>query len=93
MNALTDEMVIEITKDIARANNVSFARVVTAPAIDSSGSEAIEVRIVLTPGSFNAIIGERSALTISQLIQKLADAGERRFPIVRYEEQVAPHRS
>ena len=34
-------------------------------------------------------MGEPSARTVSQLMQRLADAGETRFPIVRYEEQVA----
>ena len=91
MNTLTNEKVIEIAKGVDTANNVSFASVVTAPAVDSTGSEAIEVKIVLIPGTFKSIIGERSALTISQLIQKLADAGEGRYPIVRYEEQVASH--
>jgi hypothetical protein len=93
MNTLTDEMVIEIAKDVAKANNVSFATVVTAPIFDSTGSEAIEIKIILTPGSSKAIMGERSARTISQVMQKLADAGEPRFPIVRYEEQVASPRS
>ena len=93
MNTLPDEKVIEIAKRIATANSVSFTSVVTAPAIDSTGSEAIEIKIVLSPGSSNAIMGEPSALTVSQLIQNLADAGEGRFPIVRYEEQVAAHRS
>jgi hypothetical protein len=89
MSTLSDEKVIEIAKDVATANKVSFANVVTAPAIDSTGSEAIEIKIVLTSGSSDAIMGEPSARTVSQLIQKLADAGDERFPIVRYEEQVA----
>ena len=52
MSALSDEQVIEIAKGAATANNVSFASVLTAPVIDSTGSEAIEIKIVLTPGSF-----------------------------------------
>jgi hypothetical protein len=89
MTTLTDEKVIEIAKTIATANNVSFENVVTAPAIDSTGAEAIEIKILLTPGSSEAIMGEASANTVSQVIQRLADAGEERFPIVRYEEKVA----
>jgi hypothetical protein len=88
MSTLPDEKVIEITKTIATANNVSFAKIVTAPIIDSTGSEAIEITIILTPGASDAIRGERSARTISQVIQKLADAGEGRFPIVTYEQQL-----
>jgi hypothetical protein len=86
MSALTDEIVIQIAKDVAKANNVSFAKVITAPIIDSTGSEATEIKIVLTPGSSKAIMGERSARTISQIILRPADAGEPRFPIVRYQE-------
>jgi hypothetical protein len=93
MSTLTDETVIQVAKDVAKANNVSFANFVTAPIMDSTGSEAIEIKIVLTPGSSKAIRGERSARTISQLIQRLTDAGEPRFPIVRYEEQVASARA
>ena len=85
MSTLTDEKVVEIAKGVATTNKVSFTSVLTAPAIDSTGSEAIEIKIVLAPGSSNAIMGERSARTVSQLIQKLVDAGEERFPIVRYE--------
>src|SRR5215468_11024696 len=52
MHTLTDETVIEIAKDVAKANNVSFAKVVTAPIIDSTGSEAIEIKIIrYCPGS------------------------------------------
>jgi hypothetical protein len=89
MSTLNEERVIEIAKSVAAENNVSFASIQTAPALDSSGSEAIEIKIVLTPGSANSIMGERSARTIVEVIRKLADAGEGRFPIVRYEEQGA----
>ena len=93
MNMLADEKIIEIAKRVATANNVSFANVMMAPAIDSTGAEAIELKFVLTPGSSGTIMGERSARTVSQVIQKLADAGEERFPIVRYEEEVVSPRS
>jgi hypothetical protein len=90
MSTLTDEKVIQIAKSVAEANNVSFANVVTAPAIDSTGSEAIEIKFVLSSGTSGSVIGGPSARTVSQLIQKLADVGEERFPIIRYEEEVAP---
>jgi hypothetical protein len=34
-------------------------------------------------------MGRPSALTVSDLIQELADKGEERLPIMRYEEKVA----
>ena len=88
MSTLSDEQVIEIVKGAATANHVSFASVLTAPVINSTGSEAIEIKIVLTPGSFASIMGEPSAQTVADVVRELADAGEERFPIVRiYEEQ------
>jgi hypothetical protein len=89
MSTLTSNRVREITEAVATANSVSFASVVTSPTIDSTGAEAIEIKIVLTPGSSDAIMGEPSANTVVQVIQQLADAGEDRALIVRYEEQVA----
>ena len=89
MSTLSDKDVVKIAKQIATSNNVSFADVRTTPVTDSTGAPAIEIKFVLTPGSSAAIMGERSALTVSQLIQELADKGEERFPIVRYEEKGA----
>lgn len=89
MSTLTDQEVVQIAKGVAAANNVSVAEVLTAPTLDSTGASAIEVTFMLTPGSSASIMGERSALTISELIRQLADKGEQRFPIVRYEEEVA----
>jgi hypothetical protein len=88
---LTDQEVVQIAKGVAKANNVSFDAVETAPAVDSTGASAIEIKFILTPGSSAAIVSkpESSALTVSQLVQRLSDAGEERFPIIRYEEQVA----
>jgi hypothetical protein len=90
MSTLTDDKVIEIAKNVATANSVSFADIGLAPAVATTGLDAIEIKIILTPGSSQAIFGERSARTVSQVIQRLVDAGEERVPIVRYEEQVAP---
>jgi hypothetical protein len=87
MPNLDDQNVIHIAKQVATANGVSFTEVVTSPVTDSTGASAIEVKIVLTPGSSDSIIGERSARTVSELIRKLADEGEQRFPIIRYEEK------
>lgn len=89
MSMLPDKDVVAIAKSVATSNNIRFADVLTAPATDSTGAAAIEIKFVLTLGSSAAIMGEPSALTVSQLIQQLADKGEERFPIIRYEEQGA----
>jgi ABC-type hemin transport system substrate-binding protein len=81
---LTDEKIIEIAKDVAMANNIGFVDITTAPAIDSTGAEAVEITIAIPRGSAVAL-GARTARAVSELIRELADAGEQRFPIVRYE--------
>lgn len=89
MTTLSDKEVLEIAKTVATANNVDFAEVLTTPCIDSTGAAAIQIKFVLTPGSSASIMGTSSALTVSQLIQRLADSGDERFPIIRYEEEDA----
>ena len=89
MNVLSDEQVKAIATTVATSNSVSFASVQTSRTVDSNGLTAIEIKFVLTPGSTSAIMGVPSALTTSQVMQRLADAGEERLPIVRYEEQGA----
>jgi hypothetical protein len=86
MTKLADKVVVDIAKQVATTNSLSFAEVRTLPVTDSTGAPAIEIKFVLTPGSSGSIMGERSASTISGLIQRLADEGEERVPIIRYEE-------
>jgi hypothetical protein len=89
MPTLPDKEVVEIAKKVATANNVNFADVLTAPTTDWAGAAAILIKFVLTPGSSASIMGANSALAVSQLVQQLADKGEERSPIVRYEEKGA----
>ncbi len=89
MSELSDEKVKAIAERVAAANKINFASVQTSSAVDSAGATAIEIKFVLTPGSTGATMGLPSALTTSQVIQGLADAGEERLPIVRYEEKGA----
>ena len=74
MSELPDDMIKEIAARVAKANSVSVSSVQTSSTVDSSGSSAIEIKFVLTPGSSAAIMGLPSALTTSQVIQRLADA-------------------
>jgi hypothetical protein len=83
--ALSDEEIINIASQIATANNINFTDIKTIPTTDSTGAPAIEIKFVLIPGSSEKIAGLPSARTVSQVMQSLANAGEERFPIVRYE--------
>jgi hypothetical protein len=85
MSTLSEEKIIDIAKSVATANNINYTTITLTPMVDSTGSTAIEIKIVLTQGSSDAIVGLPSARTVSQVVQKLADEGEERFPIVRYE--------
>ena len=81
---LTDDRIIEIAKKYAQDLAVSYLDITTAPVIDSMGDATIEITFTLAPGS-SAAMGDRPALLVSQLIKGLADEGEPRFPIIRYE--------
>jgi hypothetical protein len=82
MTELTDERIKEIAKGVARESRFDLQDVKTSRTVDSAGVSTIEVKLVLAPGTTSAV----PALTTSRLIQKMADAGEERFPIVRYDE-------
>jgi hypothetical protein len=84
MTTLTDQEVTSIAKKVARANKVSLDAVSIATAVASTGEPAVEIKLVLTPGSSTAIMGKPAAMIVSELIRELADSGEERPPIVRY---------
>jgi hypothetical protein len=90
MSKLSDDKIINIASQIATANNVNYTEIKTISTTDSTGSPAIEIKFVLTSGSSDKIAGDPSARTVSQVVQSLADAGEERFPIVRYEYRSVP---
>jgi len=87
MTTLADEEIQTIAKDIATANSIPVQAVSTSPVINNPGLVAIEVIISIPPGQSFAIMGGPSARTVSQVIQRLADAGEERFPIVQFGEK------
>jgi hypothetical protein len=86
MAKIDERKIISIATEVATANlgSSSFADVRSNPTIDSMGREALQITIVLTPGSSAKVTGEAAANTVSDINQKLQDAGEERFSIVRY---------
>jgi hypothetical protein len=89
MTTLTDQEVDQIVRNVAQSNNVRLEAVSVTTASPSVGEPALEIKLVLTPGSSASIMGRPAALTTSQVVQQLADRGEERFPIVRFEEDSA----
>jgi len=89
MTTLPDDKIKEIATGVAVSNSVAVLSVQTSTTVDSDGVSAVEIKFELTPGSTSAVVGLPTALTTSQLIQKLADEGEERLPIVRFEDRGA----
>ena len=61
-----------------------FVTVMHAPTTDSTGSDALHITIVLTPGSAEAITGDLALNMLVEIREQLRKAGEQRLPIVEY---------
>jgi hypothetical protein len=81
---MTDDEIKNIARQTAAANHISITNITVAPMVDSAGDAAIEIIYSIPHGSSANIKGSQSARTTSEVIRQLADAGEERFPIVRY---------
>ena len=77
-----DEIATQVAAEILGAALVSSA--VTTTTVDSRGSDALKITINLTPGSAAGITGKAASTTVFALKQRLQEAGEERFPIVRW---------
>jgi hypothetical protein len=84
MSVLTDDQVKTIAQKAAREHGVPVKDIVLAPTIGSTGAPALDIKFILPPGSMQSILGARSSATVSQVIMEMADADDRRIPIVRY---------
>jgi len=65
----------------------NFVEIANRAVTDSTGHEALQITIVLTPGSMDAITGERVLRTLDEIRTQLQRAGEDRLPIVEYATQ------
>ena len=78
--------IVKIAKDVATANlkSSSVSNVVSEPATDSTGRDAVRITIILKPGAAAKIDGDAALDTLVQIQDRLRKAGEERFPIVEY---------
>jgi hypothetical protein len=87
------ERVSQISTDVAKANlgPQNVLRVVSEPTTDSEGTEALRLLIVMAPGLDEAVSDNAVVDTLVQIVDRLRDAGEERFPIIEYatEEELA----
>jgi hypothetical protein len=88
MTVMMDEKTIEsIARQVATANLgiASIDRIIPPKEIiDSEGREALQIVIVLTPGSTDTLKGSEFLNTMVEIHDLLQKAGEKRFPFVKY---------
>jgi len=83
---LDTKQIDDIVK-VTASSNLSSAGIVSVtsrPVVDSEGDAALRITIELTPGSTSSISGEAVVKTLSQVRDRLQEAGEDRFPIIEY---------
>ena len=87
------EKVTQISTEIAKANfgSQNVVRVESEPTTDSEGQEALNLLIVIAPGVIETIDGDAVLDTLVQIVDRLQEAGDDRFPIIEYatEEELA----
>jgi hypothetical protein len=87
------ENVTQISTEVAKANfgRENVVRVESEPTVDSQGEEALNLLIVMAPSVASSIDGEAVLNTLVQIVDRLQQAGDERFPIIEYatEEELA----
>jgi hypothetical protein len=83
---LDPEKIVEIVEKVARSylDPQNITKVLTEPAIDSAGHDALRITIVIEPGATTRICGDAVLDTLVQIQNRLQEAGESRFPIIEY---------
>jgi hypothetical protein len=86
---LDKDAIAAITKAAATTTlgKQSFVDVTNTAVTDSVGQDALQITIVLTPGSTDAVTGDRALRTLDEIRTQLQRAGEDRLPIVEYATQ------
>jgi hypothetical protein len=87
MKIIDADDILKITREVATRDLATgtVGDVKVAPTFDSTGRDALEITITLTPGSSALVTGNTATTTIFHINQKLQEAGEEPFPIVRWE--------
>jgi hypothetical protein len=75
-----------IAREVASATLKSSASgtVISEPAIDSEGRDALRITIVIKSNAAKQMTGDALLNTLVQIQDRLRKAGEERFPIVQY---------
>ena len=67
-----------------RAASAVVKRVLTEPATDSEGKDALRITMVVKPTYLKTLAGDEALDLLVAIQRKLSEAGEERLPIVEY---------
>lgn len=83
---LSKTKIEKIAREVASANLKSSATgsIISEPAVDSEGRDALRITIVIKSDATNKISGNAALNTLVQIQDRLKKAGEERFPVVQY---------
>ena len=81
-----EERIRSIAREIATATlgGANVDRVMSKEIVDTEGNDALQIMVVLTPGSSETLTGAALLDTMVRLHERLQQEGETRFPFVRY---------
>ena len=77
-----DEIAISVANATLGAANV--VTVSSQPMVDWMGDDALEIFVILAPNAQPSISGDAVNQTLSKIHHRLQEAGEDRFPFMRY---------
>jgi hypothetical protein len=86
MHIISSEAALKIAEQVATANLTPqvFKRVLSEPAVDSEGQDALRLTIVIANNSVAQITGDMVLDTLVEIQRGLEQAGDERLAIVDY---------
>jgi hypothetical protein len=83
---LDENKIRQIAQEVATAtlSTANFSSILSGPAVDSEGHDALRITIVIKPAAVAKIDGDAALDTLVQIRKRLLKAGEERFPIIEY---------
>ncbi len=83
---LNPEQISRIVSEVVAANTSpdSVRAVTSEPATAFEGEEAVRITIVVTPDAVAHLEAGPAGDTVVQIMERLRNAGEERFPILQY---------
>ncbi len=82
--ARINAVVIEAASSILKRHGARVHAVMSEPASDLDGKDALDIRIVLARGTFDNVVGDDALDTQVEIVNKLREAKEDRFPFLTW---------